>query len=58
MDVDFSNTDSSAATGSTNPSSATGGVIFDQTNLFGNTNSNQSVTWDFGNSSYGNGAGS
>ena len=58
MDIDFSNTGSPVATGSTNPSSSSaGGIIFDQPNPFGNTNSNRSMEWDFGNSSYGNGAG-
>lgn len=53
MDVDFSNSNSSTATGSTNLSSS--GLIFaDQANPFGNTTNDQ---WDFGNASFGNGSG-
>jgi hypothetical protein len=58
MEVDFTNIGSPAATGPTNPSStSTGGIMFDQSNPFGNINSNRSMEWDFGNSSHGNGGG-
>jgi hypothetical protein len=49
MDVDVSNIDSSATTGSTNPSSSGGLLFTDQGNPFGNTTNNQ---WDFGNASF------
>jgi len=54
MDVDFSSGDSSMGTGFTNPSSSTEGLIFSESNPFGNTATNINQ-WDFGNASFGNG---
>jgi len=54
MDIDFTNTDSSATSGST----GAGLFAVDQGNPFNNANVNgQGMEWNFGNPGFGNGAG-
>jgi hypothetical protein len=55
MDIDFSNNDSSAGTGSS--AAQGGGLVFDQGNPFANTNTNMNggLEWNFANPSFGNG---
>lgn len=49
MDIDFSGTNTAPA--------GQGGLSFDQGNAFGSTGGNVNGSWDFNNSTFGNGNG-